>query len=120
MSITKPIDSLIEAAKSSGFKIYDEEHYRRVVSYQLSHGQFEFLEYEEKTIGFFGWLTKDTPDGTCVCINNLFVIDKYKKNFNLFDMCRFFRLKYQNIYKLEWHNQKKDKFFELILKGRKQ
>lgn len=107
------------ASKLSDFKIYDEEEYKNVVEYQLKHGQFEFLEFEDKTIGFFGWLVKETEDGICCCINNMFIIKKYRASFNIFDMCKFFKMKYPNIYKLEWHSQKKDKFNELILKGRK-
>jgi hypothetical protein len=113
------ISGLMEAAKLSGFEVYDENEYKRIVEYQLEHGQFEFLEYEDKTIGFFGWLTKDSDEGICVWINNLFVLEHYKKNFNIFDMCKFFKMKYPNIYKLEWHSQKKNKLNTLILKGRK-
>ncbi len=112
-------DCLMLASKLSGFKIYDEDEYKRVIAYQLENGLFEFLEYEDKTIGFFGWLVKETEDGTCCCVNNMFVMEKYKATFNIFDMCKFFKMKYPNIYKLEWHNQKKDKFNQLILKGRK-
>jgi len=110
---------IMEAAELAGFKIYDEIEYRRVFNYQFIHGQIHFIEIEGHTAGLFGWLTKDSPEGTCVCINNLFVLDKYRKDFNIFDMCKFFKEKYPDIYKLEWHNQKKDEFKALILKGRK-
>ena len=116
MEIVKYIE---EAAKLSGFKVYDEDEYHRVLEYQLKHGQFEFLEYEGKTIGYFGWLTNITHQGLGVFINNMFVLPQYKENFSIFDMCKFFKAKYPNIYKLEWHNQKKDCFKTLILKGRK-
>jgi hypothetical protein len=111
------MQSLLNAAKLSGFKIYDENEYRRILSYQLQHGQFEFIEYEDKTIGFFGWLTKIDHEGLGIFINNMFVLPQYKKNFSIFDMCKFFKNKYPNAYKLEWHNQKKDEFKKLILKG---
>lgn len=113
------LDNLIEASTLSGFHINDMDQYKRIVHYQLNNGQFEFIEVEGKTIGFFGWLTRKSLQGICVCINNLFVLDKYKKDFNIFDMCKFFRSKYEDIYELEWHNQKKDKFRRLVLKGRK-
>lgn len=112
-------DKIIEAAELSGFKIYDEIEYRRIFNYQAENDQIEFIEIEGKTAGFFGWLVKETEDGTCVCINNLFVLEIYRNDFNIFDMCKFFKSKYPDIYKLEWHNQKKDEFKELILKGRK-
>lgn len=115
----KPEELLMEAAELSGFKIYDEAEYKRIFNYEFSHGQIHFVEVDNKTAGFFGWLTKDSPEGTCVCINNLFILDKYKKDFNIFDMCKFFKNKYPDIYKLEWHSQKRDHFKELIVKGRK-
>ena len=111
------MESLITAAKLSGFKIYDEEEYRRILQYQFDNSQFEWLEYENKTIGFFGWLLKTDDEGLGICINNMFVLPQYKGNFNIFDMCKFFKNKYPNAYKLEWHSQKKDKFNKLILKG---
>ena len=109
----------MEIAELSGFKIYDEIEYKRVFNYQFLHGQIEFLEYEEKTIGLLGWLTVLDGKDINVCINNLFVLEQYRDKFNIFDMCKFFKEKYPNINKLEWHNQKKDKFRQLILKGRK-
>jgi len=113
------IEKIKKAAELSGFKIYDENEYAYILNYQLNNNQFHFLEYDGKTIGFFGWLTKYSDDGICIFINNMFVINKYKKYFNIFDMCKFFKMKYTNICKLEWHSQKKDRFFELNLKGRK-
>lgn len=116
----KPEELLMEAAELSGFKIYDEIEYRRIFNYQIQHDQIEWLESPEgKTIGYFGWLTKNSPDGICVCINNLFVLESFRNCFNIFDMCKFFKNKYPDIYKMEWHNQKKDEFKSLILKGRK-
>ena len=112
------IDGIRQSAINSGFKIYDEKEYKRILSYELEHGQFEFLEYEDKTIGFFGWLLKTDHEGLGVWINNMFILERYKKNFSIFDMCKFFKAKYPNIYKLEWHNQKKDCNKKLILKGR--
>jgi len=112
-------DLLLLASELSGIEIYDEIEYKRIFNYQVDHGQIEFIDIDGHTAGFFGWLTKNSPDGICVCINNLFVLDKYKEEFNIFDMCKFFKNKYPNIYKLEWHSQKKDCFKELILKGRK-
>lgn len=112
------IEAIIEIARFSGFKVYDEYELKRILNYQLSNGQFEFLEYEDKTIGYFGWLTKTDHEGFSVCVNNMFVLPQYKKTFNIFDMCKFFKQRYPNIYKLEWHNQKRDRFRSLILKGR--
>lgn len=113
------IESLLKAATLSGFKIYNENEYHRILQYQLDNGQFEFIEYEDKAIGFFGWLIKGTPAGLDICINNMFILPQYRKNFNIFDMCKFFKDKYPNVYKFEWHNQKKGCFKQLILKGRK-
>ena len=59
-----------------------------------------------------------THEGLGIFINNMFVLPEYKKNFNIFDMCKFMKQKYPNIYKLEWHSQRRDKFSVLILKGR--
>lgn len=112
------IEKVIQAAELSGFKIYDEIEFKRVFNYQFLHSQIHFVDIDGDTAGLFGWLTKDTPDGICVCVNNLFILEKYRKDFNIFDMCKFFKEKYPDIYKLEWHNQKKDEFRELILKGR--
>jgi hypothetical protein len=111
------IDLVEKSAKLSGFEIYDEIEYRRIFNYQAEHGQIEFVEIDGKTAGLFGWLTRESSDGLCVCINNLFILEKYRSQFNIFDMCKFFKNKYPNIYKLEWHNQKKDCFKQLILKG---
>lgn len=108
---------LMLSAKLSGFNIYDEIEYKRIFNYEAEHGQIEFVEIDGHTAGFFGWLIKDSSDGTCVCINNLFILEKYREKFNIFDMCKFFKEKYPDIYKLEWHNQKKDCFKQLILKG---
>lgn len=113
------VDQLIEAAELSGFKVDDEKELRRVLEYQLEHGQFEFIEHEGKTIGFFGWLANGSMDGTCVSINNMFILGNQKERYNIFKMCKFFKMKYPDIYKLEWHNQKKNEFKTLILKGRK-
>lgn len=113
-----PLELIKNAAITSGFKIYDENEYMYVLGYQLETGQYEFIDINGKVIGFFGWLTKPSLEGICVCINNMFVMKEYKNEFNIFDMCKFFKIKYPNIYKLEWHNHKKDIFKQLILKGR--
>lgn len=113
------IEKLAKIAESSGFKIYDLEKYIHTVQCQSLCGQTKFLKHDGNTIGFFGWLTRDSEDGLCVCVNNLFILMDYKDKFKIFDMCKFFKNKYPNIYKLEWHNQKNDEFKELILKGRK-
>lgn len=112
------IEQLKKAAEYSGFKIYDEKEYKRILDYQIERNQIHFVTFEQKTVGFFGWLTKNSKNGTCVFVNNMFILRKHKKEFNIFDICKFFKDKYPDIYKLEWHNQKKDKFKELILKGR--
>ena len=109
----------MQAAELSGFKIYDEIEYRRIFNYEAEHGQIHFVDINGHTAGFFGWLTKDSNDGVCIFINNMFILEKYKSEFNIFDMCKFFKEKYPDIYKLEWHSQRRDKFRELILKGRK-
>lgn len=113
------IDNLIDAADNCGLKMYDKEEFVRIVDYEIQNGQFHFVEYEGKTIGFFGWLINRDEEGLGVFINNMFISPRHKKDFNIFDMCKFFKEKYPDIYKLEWHSQNKDEFKKLILKGRK-
>ncbi len=108
-------DDIVNITKLSGAKIYDEEYYKKMIKAQVDAGQFKFIENENKPIGFFGWLTKQTSDGLCIFVNNFVLLDKHKNKFNFCSLRKFFKEKYGKIYKCEWHNQKKDKQIEFIL-----
>lgn len=108
-------EQILYIATLAGLDIEDTQEFRRSLSFQLAHGQFKFIEHEEKPIGFFAWLTRNTQDGICVCVNYFFVLKKYRKNFNVFSIRGFFKSKYKDIHKIEWHNQKKNVFKELLI-----